>query len=130
MHNAPTKDIAYAYNYEPWVVFDFTRDKELIVNYSVIEHLKNGVIFSWKYESFTKRFPSPKIICLSNFTPEFDKLSKDRWLYYELFDCDVAKGTVLKRLKVYYTIYALCYFISFRHKAPIANNRAFALYHA
>lgn len=72
-------DIAYAYQYHPVVVFDFTRDKQDIVNYSVIESFKNGLIFSGKYESVTKQFDPCKVICFSNWDPDETKLSEDRW---------------------------------------------------
>lgn len=73
-------DIAYAYNNEDIVVFDFTRDKEEFVNYSAIEALKDGLIASPKYESTLKIKRKPaKIICFSNFKPDQSKLSEDRW---------------------------------------------------
>jgi len=77
--NAPTRDIAMAYDNQPVVVFDYSRDQESRINYGVIEQLKNGRIFSSKYESTTKLFRKPKIICFSNFNPDRSKLSGDRW---------------------------------------------------
>lgn len=73
------QDIAYAYNKQPIVVFDFTRQQEEQVNYSTIESFKNGRIFSNKYTSSLKRFPKAKVLCLSNFSPDTSKLSNDRW---------------------------------------------------
>lgn len=73
-------DIAYAYNGEPFVVADFTRDKQEVVNYSVLESFKNGLIFSPKYESGTKQTPGgAKVIVFSNWEPDQSKLSADRW---------------------------------------------------
>lgn len=72
-------DVAYAYNYEEFVVFDFTRSQEENVNYSTIESFKNGRIFSSKYESGLKLFNPAKVLCLSNFYPDKSKLSEDRW---------------------------------------------------
>lgn len=74
-----TADIAYAYNYEPIVVFDFSRQKQEFVNYSAIEDFKNGRIFSPKYESKTLRFKSAKVIVFSNWDPDETTLSEDRW---------------------------------------------------
>lgn len=79
-----TADIAYAYNYEPVVVFDFTKSQEEFVNYSTIECFKDGMIFSPKYNSITKIFPSCKVICFSNFEPSFKELSRDRWDYVQI----------------------------------------------
>lgn len=76
-------DVAYAYNGEPIVVFDYTRSQEEMVNYSLIESFKNGRIFSSKYESNLKVFGSAKVLCLSNFDPDRTKLSMDRWQVLE-----------------------------------------------
>lgn len=72
-------DIGYAYNYEPYVIFDYTRCQEERVNYAVIESFKNGRLFAPKYESKLKVFESAKVICFSNFDPDREKLSQDRW---------------------------------------------------
>lgn len=76
-------DVAHAYNHEQYVVFDYTRSQEDQVNYSLIESFKNGRIFSSKYESHMKLFKPAKVLCLSNFDPDREKLSKDRWQVLE-----------------------------------------------
>lgn len=78
LHNSKNADIAIAYNKQKYVVFDYTRTEDSI-NYSAIEHLKNGIIFSTKYQSSVKFFDAPKILCLSNNLPDLKGLSKDRW---------------------------------------------------
>lgn len=78
------QDISYAYNYEKTVVFDFTRSQCEFVNYSAIEAFKNGIMFSPKYESITKKFGSCKVLCLSNWSPDLDKLSRDRWKIWNI----------------------------------------------
>lgn len=80
-----TSDIAYAYNMEEIVVFDFSRQKQDFVNYSVIEDFKNGAIFSPKYESTTLRFKPAKVIVFSNWMPDMSLLSEDRW---DIMDLD------------------------------------------
>lgn len=77
--NAKSADIAHAYRGEPIVIFDFSRSVEEHLNYSIIEQIKNGMVFSPKYDSRTKRFATPHIICMANFRPEATKLSLDRW---------------------------------------------------
>lgn len=77
--NGKTRDIAEAYNSEPIVVFDFTRSLEGHVNYGALESIKNGRIFSPKYQSKMKFFKPPKVLVVANFKPEIKKLSKDRW---------------------------------------------------
>lgn len=77
--NGKTKDISYAYNNNPIVVFDFARSCEDRINYQIIEDLKNGILFSTKYESKQKIFAPPKIVIMANFHPNKSALSKDRW---------------------------------------------------
>jgi len=72
-------DILYAYNKQKIVVFDFPRESAEYINYGVIEQLKNGILFSSKYESRIKRFNQPHVIIFSNFLPEKERMSLDRW---------------------------------------------------
>jgi len=71
-------DLTYAYDSEPVVVFDFVRDAQEYVGYGVIEQLKNGILFSPKYESGLKRFNVPHIFVFSNFRAAEGKFSSDR----------------------------------------------------
>lgn len=84
--NAKSRDIAYAYDGQPIVVFDFARMCEGHVNYNVIECLKNGRIFSAKYGSKAKFFKPPHVVCLANWPPERKNLSQDRWRIIDLSD--------------------------------------------
>lgn len=77
--NGKKADIAMAFEDEPIVIFNFTRDKEGFVNYSVMESFKDGVLWSPKYESQVKRFLPCKVLCLANWKPDETKLSMDRW---------------------------------------------------
>ena len=49
------------------------------MNYEVIESVKNGVVFSTKYESQMKVFKTPHVIIMANFAPDESKMSSDRW---------------------------------------------------
>ncbi len=82
--NGKNKDIAYAYNYEKLVIIDLSRSAEGFINYGIMEDLKNGMIFSTKYESSTKVFEPPKIIVMANFYPDLQKFSQDRWDIIEI----------------------------------------------
>jgi len=84
--NGKSQDVAFAYGNEEVVVFDYTRDYEAYVNYSIIEQFKNGIFFSSKYESTNKFFKPAKVIVFSNFMPNQEKLSSDRWKIYKLED--------------------------------------------
>jgi hypothetical protein len=77
--NAATKDIAHAWKGENIVVFDFARTIETRLNYQIIESIKNGRVFSAKYDSSSKRFPKPHVICFANWPPNVEAMSKDRW---------------------------------------------------
>lgn len=84
--NGKTTDIAHAYNGERIAIFDFSRTLDGKVNYGAIECVKNGVLFSPKYNSTTKVFKSPWVICMANFKPNFGALSRDRWSFRTLKD--------------------------------------------
>jgi len=78
-NNSKTADIAYAWKGERTVIFDFSRQLEEHVNYGVIESIKNGLIFSAKYNSNTKCKATPHIVVFSNFDPNKATMSADRW---------------------------------------------------
>lgn len=60
-------------------IFDFTRSVENFISYEAIEAIKNGIFFNNKYESGMCIFNPPHIIIFSNFEPDTEKLSSDRW---------------------------------------------------
>lgn len=64
--------------------FDFTRSIEDYVSYQAIEEVKNGIFFNNKYESGMCVFNNPKIIIFSNFYPNEEKLTTDRWVIVTL----------------------------------------------
>jgi len=72
-------DIYYAYNYEPYVFFDWPRSSEDTFPYGVVESFKNGYFLSTKYESAPVTFQPPIVIVFANFQPDMTKLSLDRW---------------------------------------------------
>jgi len=62
------------------VVFDIPRANGNNVSYKSIESIKNGMIYSSKYESGYKLFNSPHVIIFANEEPDIKKLSDDRWV--------------------------------------------------
>lgn len=72
-------DVAFAYNYEPVVIFDYCRDSIEYINYSTLEHFKDGMLFSAKYQSCSKIFDIPHVLVFANQEPDRSKLSSDRW---------------------------------------------------
>jgi len=77
--NGKSADIKHSYQGQEIVVFDFCRAMQNHVNYEVIESIKNGIMFSPKYESKMKIYKKPLVIVFANFEPDESKLSKDRW---------------------------------------------------
>lgn len=67
------------------VLFDIPRDNGNKISYKSIESIKNGVVYSPKYESKHKLFNSPHVICFANCLPEIEKMSDDRWVIEEIF---------------------------------------------
>lgn len=85
-------DMSYVYDMQKIVLIDLSRtsapseerNHALDSVYSFIEMLKNGRIFSPKYESVTKVFKPPHVLVTANFPPDKNKLSEDRWRIEEL----------------------------------------------
>nr|WAE43131.1 MAG: replication associated protein [Cressdnaviricota sp.] len=72
-------DIAYCYNNEPIAVFDLTRaTTEEFMPFKAMESLKNGWIFSPKYESCNKYFDPPHVVVFANVPCPKGKFSEDR----------------------------------------------------
>lgn len=68
------------------IAIDVPRDNKNIISYKAVEQIKNGMICNTKYETGMKLFNSPHLIVFSNFYPEKDKLSDDRWKIGEIID--------------------------------------------
>lgn len=88
LQNAKTADIAYAVsNMSPlnFFVVDLPRTSAERFNYGALEAVKNGLIFSSKYESRSLVFDGPKVVILSNNLPKVHALSLDRWKILQRF---------------------------------------------
>ncbi len=68
----------------PIVLVDIPRSSLGYVDYSGLEKVKDGCIFSTKYESGMVRFNRPHIICFANQEPLYDLMSLDRWVVNKL----------------------------------------------
>jgi len=85
VNNNKTADIAHAYNGERIVLFDLCRAVGTDgVNYAAIESVKNGMIFSGKYDSRAKIFANPHVFVFANYSPDLSKLSHDRWDVHDI----------------------------------------------
>ena len=79
-------DILYAYDNEPIVLFDLSRtqegkgDQRDRVSYAAIEDIKNGIYFTPKFHSRMHTRKNPiHLFVFSNWLPDFNALSPDRW---------------------------------------------------
>ena len=70
LENGKSADIKYAYQGEGIVIFDLCRSQMDQFNYEALESMKNGLIFSPKYESKTKIFDIPHVIVFANWLPD------------------------------------------------------------
>jgi len=85
LSNGRTTDIAHAWKGELVVTFDFTRSMEETINYSAIEALKNGNIFSPKYDSGCKLNVWPWVFVFSNKMPRLENtMTPDKWMIMDL----------------------------------------------
>jgi len=80
--NAKTADVAHAWNGED-VIFDFSKSQQDRINYGVIENIKDGRIFSGKYQSCVKTYKRPKVLVFANFEPDYNQMIMDRWNVYK-----------------------------------------------
>lgn len=92
-HNAlmltgKSNDMYHAINNNPTkrqlILVDVPRSSQDYINYGAIEQIKNGLVFSGKYDSCQLVFNCPHIIVFANEPPNYAKLSKDRWHIVEI----------------------------------------------
>ncbi|QLM02663.1 satellite replication initiator protein [Parsley severe stunt alphasatellite 2.2] len=76
-----TENILYLYSMDPErnVVFDIPRCSKEMINYSVIEMIKNGVFSSTKYRPVDIRIVKKRhVVVMCNEMPDVTKISEDR----------------------------------------------------
>lgn len=78
------RDMAFAWNGEPIVLCNFSRAREGKISYDGLESIKDGIVFSAKYESKQKVFNRPHLICFANWTPAVESMSSDRWIIKDI----------------------------------------------
>ena len=78
MDNGSTKDLAYSYHGQKYIAFKYTRDMEERMKYKILENLKDGFMFSAKYEYTMKMFQLARVVCMAKFLPDESKMSDDR----------------------------------------------------
>lgn len=61
------------------IVIDVPRCSLEYINYAAIENIKNGLIFSGKYEGCQMVFNCPHVVVFANEPPRLEAMSADRW---------------------------------------------------
>lgn len=69
------------------MIFDLTRTQERYVSYQSLEEIKNGQVFSGKYDSDSIIFKKPHVFVFANFPPEESAVSRDRWHIVNIAEC-------------------------------------------
>lgn len=75
------------------IIIDVSRSQGNYISYTLIEELKDGMIYSGKYEGGQKLISTPHIFIFSNELPDVSKLSKDRWIIKEINNGEVTDIT-------------------------------------
>ena len=99
--NGKSADVKFAYEGQRICVFDLSRSQETHVNYEVIESVKNGVVFSTKYQSAMKVYKTPHVVIMANFAPDESKMSADRWDIRRLGRKDNMAPTIDEVMDIY-----------------------------
>lgn len=66
------------------VIVDCPRSATEYIHYGCIEAVKNGLLYSGKYEGGRCIFHPPHVIIFANEPPQIQKMSADRWEVYEV----------------------------------------------
>lgn len=66
------------------IVVDVPRTQLDYINYCAIENVKNGCVFSGKYESTQLVFNRPHLIVFANREPDYTAMSADRWIVKDI----------------------------------------------
>ena len=66
------------------ILVDVPRSSQGYFNYGAIEQIKNGLVFSGKYEGCQLVFNCPHVLVFANEPPDVDAMSKDRWVIHDI----------------------------------------------
>lgn len=79
-------DAAYAWQGEKIIIFDVARSRVTDINWGLVEKIKDGLVFSPKYQSGKKLYKAPHVLVCMNAEPDLSKMSADRWNIITLDD--------------------------------------------
>lgn len=75
---ATLKDAAFAFNGQKIIIFDVPRDAMEHLNYGLIEKIKDGVVFSGKYEPEQKIYAKPHVFVFANQKADWSRFTVSR----------------------------------------------------
>ena len=76
--------VASAYHGEPYIVIDIPRSWKWSEQlYVAIESIKDGLVYDTRYTARLKNIRGVKIMVMTNNDPKLDKLSQDRWVFFD-----------------------------------------------
>lgn len=61
------------------IIMNLPRQAEGKFSYASVEAIKDGLLFSGKYEGSSRLFPRPHVVIFSNWYPDLTALTLDRW---------------------------------------------------
>lgn len=61
------------------ILLDIPRHNQEYLNYGMLEQLKDGLIYSGKYEGGRIYLDCPHVVVFSNSEPDYEKFTRDRW---------------------------------------------------
>lgn len=92
-------DMAYALREDIRVLFvNCTRSQNEFMNYSFLESVKDGMVFSSKYESGMKRIGPCHVVVLMNERPDKTKLSLDRYRILDVEGFEYVPKSILNKM--------------------------------
>lgn len=87
--------VASGYDQEKYIIIDMPRDmkwnKDL---YTGIEAIKDGLVVDCRYSAKTRNIKGVKVLVLTNTRPRLDRLSADRWVFYEPSTGNTKDGSI------------------------------------
>lgn len=72
--------------YKELVVCNIPRSSLDFINYGALECIKDGLVFSGKYESGQLVFNCPHLLVFANEKPDIKQMSADRWQIFDIRD--------------------------------------------
>lgn len=79
------------------VIINYSRTKEDFVSYDAIEQIKDGAMFSTKFDSKGTIFDPPHILINANFEPDVSAVTKDRWNIRKLVNGELIPWEVVTK---------------------------------